>query len=166
MVCIGAHAHGVTLQLLQSEAAMRQAVARAARPSWRRPVRASLHPLQTVLTWRQRRVEFSGSPRAAQAKQGKMDELTPGQAAQLARNEEVIDRTAEELEELEEALSESVAESLRGRRQQAEQQPARKKKRCGLWPGWARRVARVRMHAPQHWRSCGCERMAVETGHS
>jgi hypothetical protein len=59
-----------------------------------------------------------------------MDELTPGQAAQLARNEEVIDRTAEELEELEEALSESVAESLRGRRQQAEQQPARKKKRC------------------------------------
>jgi hypothetical protein len=59
-----------------------------------------------------------------------MDELTPGQASQLARNEEVIDRTAEELEELEEALAESVAESLRGRRQQAEQQPARKKKRC------------------------------------
>lgn len=68
---------------------------------------------------------------AAQAKQGKMDELSAGQASTLARNEAVIDKSMEELEELEEALCESIAESIRGRRSAAEKLPgAKKKKRC------------------------------------
>ena len=45
---------------------------------------------------------------AAQAKQGKMDEPSAGQASTLARNEAVADRWLEELERLEEALCESI----------------------------------------------------------
>ena len=60
-----------------------------------------------------------------------MDELSAGQASTLARNEAVVDRSLEELEELEEALCESIAESIRGRRTAAEKLPgAKKKKRC------------------------------------
>ena len=60
-----------------------------------------------------------------------MDELSAGQASTLARNEAVVDRSLEELEELEEALCESIAESIRGRRSAAEKLPgAKKKKRC------------------------------------
>ncbi|KAK9833306.1 hypothetical protein WJX81_005069 [Elliptochloris bilobata] len=63
------------------------------------------------------------------AKQGKMDELSAGQASTLARNEAAIDKATEELEELEEALCESIAESIRGRRAAAEKQPGAKKKK-------------------------------------
>lgn len=68
-----------------------------------------------------------------------MDELSAGQASTLARNEAVIDKSMEELEELEEALCESIAESIRGRRSAAEKLPgAKKKKRC-VW-GFGPRV--------------------------
>lgn len=51
-----------------------------------------------------------------QAKQGKMEEMTPGQAATLARNEQVIDTATDNLEELEEELNNSIAETLKGRK--------------------------------------------------
>lgn len=68
-----------------------------------------------------------------------MEELTPGQASVLVRNEQAVDKAAEELEELEEALCESISESIRGRRQQADKQATdkqagRKKKRCERRP--------------------------------
>lgn len=50
-----------------------------------------------------------------QAKQGKMEEMTPGQAATLARNEQVIDTATDDLEELEEELNNSIAESLKSK---------------------------------------------------
>lgn len=67
-----------------------------------------------------------------QAKQGAMEELTPGQAAVLVRNEQEIDRSKEELEDLEEALAESVGDSIRGRKRAAAGEPDRKaaKRKC------------------------------------
>lgn len=65
-----------------------------------------------------------------QAKQTAMEELTAGQAAVLVRNEQDIDRTTEELEELEDTLNESIADSMRGARQRAAgEEPQKKKKR-------------------------------------
>jgi hypothetical protein len=72
-----------------------------------------------------------------------MEELTPGQAAVLVRNEQVIDRAKEEAEDLEEMLAESIADSIRGRKRAAAgagKEPAAaaaRKKRCGclLWGG-------------------------------
>lgn len=68
-----------------------------------------------------------------QAKQTAMEELTAGQAAVLVRNEQDIDRSAEELEDLEEMLNESIADSLRSAKQKvAGREPSsKKKKRCG-----------------------------------
>ena len=51
-----------------------------------------------------------------QAKQGKMEEMTPGQASTLARNEQVIDTATDNLEELEEELNSSIAETLKGKK--------------------------------------------------
>lgn len=51
-----------------------------------------------------------------QAKQGKMEEMTPGQAATLARNEQVIDQATDNLEELEEEMNSSIAETLKGKK--------------------------------------------------
>lgn len=67
-----------------------------------------------------------------QAKQTAMEELTAGQAAVLVRNEQDIDRTTEELEDLEETLNESIADSLRGAKQKAggADPSKKKKKRC------------------------------------
>ena len=45
-----------------------------------------------------------------------MEEMTPGQAATLARNEQVIDTATDNLEELEEELNNSIAETLKGRK--------------------------------------------------
>lgn len=45
-----------------------------------------------------------------------MEELTAGQAQTLARNEQVIDTSTDELEDLEEQLNSSIAESLRGKK--------------------------------------------------
>ena len=56
----------------------------------------------------------------AQAKQKAMEELTPGQAAVLARNEQQIEKVSEEMEDLEEVLTDSIADSIRGKRQKAE----------------------------------------------
>lgn len=50
-----------------------------------------------------------------QAKNTKMEELTPGQAATLARNEQVIEAATDELEELEEQLNNSIAQSLKSK---------------------------------------------------
>ena len=67
----------------------------------------------------------------AQAKQKAMEELTQGQAMTLVRNEQVIDRSAEEAEDLEEMLNESIVDSLRGAKQKAAgQKEEKKKKRC------------------------------------
>lgn len=61
-----------------------------------------------------------------------MEELTAGQAAVLVRNEQDIDRSNEELEELEDTLNESIADSMRGARQRAAgAEPQKKKKRWG-----------------------------------
>ena len=62
-----------------------------------------------------------------------MEELTAGQAAVLVRNEQDIDRSTEELDDLEETLNESIADSLRGAKQKAggADPPKKKKKRCG-----------------------------------
>lgn len=62
----------------------------------------------------------------AQAKQAQLEELTPGQAATLARNEAEIDRANEQLEDLEENLADSVADAVRARQAKA---PAPKKRR-------------------------------------
>ena len=68
---------------------------------------------------------------SVQAKQTAMEELTQGQATTLARNEQVIDRSAEEAEDLEEMLNESIADSLRGAKQKAAGGGnEKKKKRC------------------------------------
>ena len=64
-----------------------------------------------------------------QAKQTSMEDLTAGQAAQLARNEQVIDKAEEEFEDLEELLNDSIAESLRGKQHKMEAE-ATKKRRC------------------------------------
>jgi hypothetical protein len=72
-------------------------------------------------------------------KQGAMEELTPGQAAVLVRNEQEIDRSKEELEDLEEALCESIGDSIRGRKRAAAGEPDKKKaakRRCGCVLGF------------------------------
>lgn len=53
-----------------------------------------------------------------QAKQTSYEELSAGQASQMARNETEIDRATEEMEDLEETLNESIAESIRSRQRQ------------------------------------------------
>lgn len=55
-----------------------------------------------------------------QAKQKAMEELTAGQAAVMARNEQQIDKVNEEMEDLEEVLTDSIADSIRGKREKAE----------------------------------------------
>ena len=55
-----------------------------------------------------------------QAKQTSMEDLTAGQAAQLARNEQIIDKATEEHEDLEEVLNDSIAASLKGKRGKVE----------------------------------------------
>ena len=64
-----------------------------------------------------------------QAKQKAMEELTQGQAMTLVRNEQVIDRSAEEAEDLEEMLNESISDSLRGAKQKASGQGSEKKQK-------------------------------------
>ena len=73
--------------------------------------------------------------RLAQAKQKAMEELTAGQAAVLARNEQQIEKVSEEMEDLEEMLTESIADSIRGKRHKAEAEadPSAKLKR--RWEG-------------------------------
>lgn len=44
-----------------------------------------------------------------------MEEMTPGQAATLARNEQVIDAATDDLEELEEELNNSIADALKSK---------------------------------------------------
>ena len=70
-----------------------------------------------------------------QAKQKAMEELTQGQAMTLVRNEQVIDRSAEEAEDLEEMLNESIADSMRGAKQKAAGlgNEKKRKKRYGSW---------------------------------
>ena len=61
-----------------------------------------------------------------------MEELTQGQAATLVRNERLIDSSAEEMDDLEEVLIESISDSLRGAREKNGGAGApKKKKRCG-----------------------------------
>lgn len=57
-----------------------------------------------------------------------MEDLTAGQAAQLARNEQIIDKASEEFEDLEEMLNESIAESLRGKRGKLEAEASKKRR--------------------------------------
>ena len=63
-----------------------------------------------------------------------MEDLTAGQAAQLARNEQVIDKAEEEFEDLEELLNDSIAESLRGKKHKMEAEATKKRRypRSGL----------------------------------
>jgi len=68
-------------------------------------------------------------PWGLQAKQGKMEEMTAGQATTLSRNEQVIDAATQEMEDLEDDLNASIAQSLRGKRKKM-QPEASKKRRC------------------------------------
>jgi hypothetical protein len=68
-----------------------------------------------------------------QAKQGKMEEMTAGQATTMSRNEQVIDSATEEMEDLEEELNGSIAASLRGKRNKMLPE-ASKKRRCRPFP--------------------------------
>lgn len=71
-----------------------------------------------------------------QAKQKAMEELTPGQAAVMARNEQQMEKVAEEMEDLEEVLTDSISDSIRGKRQKAEAEaaPTKPKRRCDISP--------------------------------
>ena len=60
-----------------------------------------------------------------QAKQTSYEELSAGQASQMARNETEIDRSTEEMEDLEETLNESIAESIKSRQRQVWHYPLR-----------------------------------------
>ena len=65
-----------------------------------------------------------------QAKQTAMEEMTQGQAATLVRNEQIIDQAAEEMDDLEEMLNESISDSMRSTREKAAGQGKQQKKRC------------------------------------
>ena len=67
-----------------------------------------------------------------QAKQTAMEEMTQGQAATLVRNEQIIDQAAEEMDDLEEMLNESISDSMRSTKEKAAGQGKQQKKRC--WP--------------------------------
>ncbi|KAK9842408.1 hypothetical protein WJX84_012265 [Apatococcus fuscideae] len=54
------------------------------------------------------------------AKQTQYEEMSAGQASTMARNETEIDRSTEEMEDLEETLNESIAESIKSRQRQAD----------------------------------------------
>ena len=58
-----------------------------------------------------------------------MEELTSGQAQTMARNEQVIDSSTDDLEDLEEQLNESIAESLRGKKNKLDAQQLKSGKR-------------------------------------
>lgn len=65
------------------------------------------------------------------AKQGAMEELTPGQAEVLLRNERGIDAAMAELEDLEDELAESIRETVKARAGAAGPAAAKKKRRRG-----------------------------------
>ena len=65
-----------------------------------------------------------------QAKQKAMEEMTQGQAATLVRNEQIIDQAAEEMDDLEEMLNESISDSMRSTKEKAAGQGKQHKKRC------------------------------------
>ena len=65
-----------------------------------------------------------------QAKQTAMEEMTQGQAATLVRNEQIIDQAAEEMDDLEEMLNESISDSMRSTKEKAAGQGKQQKKRC------------------------------------
>ena len=65
-----------------------------------------------------------------QAKQTAMEEMTQGQAATLVRNEQIIDQAAEEMDDLEEMLNESISDSMRSTKEKAAGQGKQHKKRC------------------------------------
>ena len=58
-----------------------------------------------------------------------MEELSAGQAQTLARNERVIDSSTDDLEDLEEQLNNSIAESLKGKKNKLETADIRGEKR-------------------------------------
>ena len=84
--------------------------------------RTSLHSPEVLHSWLQ-------SPLCVQAKQTAMEELTQGQASTLVRNEQIIDKSMEEMEDLEEMLNESISDSMRSTREKASGQAGKKKKR-------------------------------------
>ena len=59
-----------------------------------------------------------------------MEEMTQGQAATLVRNEQIIDQAAEEMDDLEEMLNESISDSMRSTKEKAAGQGKQQKKRC------------------------------------
>jgi len=67
-----------------------------------------------------------------QAKQTAMEELTQGQAMTMVRNQQIIDKSAEEMDDLEEMLNESIADSMRSAKEKAAGQSGKKKKRYAI----------------------------------
>jgi hypothetical protein len=72
--------------------------------------------------------------------------MTPGQAAVLVRNEQEIERAAEELEDLEEMLSESLADSVRGKKDRAD--GGHKKRRCCIYGSSPHPLPAARSRSP------------------
>ena len=77
---------------------------------------------------------LSGFLHGAQAKQTAMEEMTAGQASTMARNEAAIDAAMSELEDVEEALNDSVANSIRGRAAAVDPHPITRKRYVTLAP--------------------------------
>ncbi len=63
------------------------------------------------------------------AKQTAMEKLAQKQAVTLVRNEQNIDKSMEEMEDLEEMLNESISDSMRSMREKASGQAGKKKKK-------------------------------------
>lgn len=61
-----------------------------------------------------------------------MEELSAGQAQTLARNEQVIDQSTDDLEDLEEQINNSIAESLKGKKNKLEADNLKTEKRWYL----------------------------------
>ena len=59
-----------------------------------------------------------------------MEELTAGQAAVLAHNEQAVDKATEDMEDLEEMLNESIADTLRGKKRRLEGEASLKSNKC------------------------------------
>ena len=70
-----------------------------------------------------------------------MEEMTQGQAATLVRNEQIIDQAAEEMDDLEEMLNESISDSMRSTKEKAAGQGKQLKKRCWSTCNLFRRVS-------------------------
>ena len=91
-----------------------------------------------------------------QAKQTQYEEMSAGQASTMARNETEIDRSTEEMEDLEETLNESIAESIKSRQRQV---------RLHLVITLSLLCWSARSPAPRKSEKCGSHASGFQKGH-